>query len=190
MAEHYRSEAHEIDMVAAERAIRLTSVIGFAVTLAGFAAAWFVLPRFWDFPEALPERLAFAAQASVFVLVWVLIGMMYVSTLRRFTPEDIGGSASGPPGPRLAIPVAFLQNTLEQAVMAAGAYLAIASLLGGAWLALIPAAAIQFGIGRILFLRGYARGVRGRALGMQLTTQPTFLAYLAAIGLVLWGLWP
>jgi hypothetical protein len=184
----YRTPPEAVDMVAAERAIRRTGAIAFAVTLAGGALGWAVLPQVFAFPEALDGRLAFAAQAALFVLVWVLVGMMWVSTVRRFSAEDVGGAAARPPSPRLAIPAAFLQNTLEQAVMAAGLYLAFAAVLGGSWLALVVVAVIQFAVGRLLFLRGYARGVEGRALGMQLTAQPTLLGYLLVIGLVLWGL--
>jgi cation transport ATPase len=152
------------------------------------AAAWAILPRLWSFPEDLPARLAFAAQAGVFVLVWVLVAVGIVSTLRRFSAQDIGGSAAGPPSPRLAIHLAFLQNTLEQAVLAVGMYFALASLLAGPWLSLIVAAVVLFALGRVLFFRGYARGVRGRALGMTLTLMPTLLGYVLVIGLVAWRL--
>jgi hypothetical protein len=118
------------------------------------------------------------------VLVWVVAAVLMVSTIRRFSPLDIGGSAAGPPSERLAIYRAFLQNTLEQAVLATGLYLALAILLEGALLSLIVASVVLFAIGRLLFLRGYARGVRGRALGMTLTMLPTLLGYLLAIVLI------
>ena len=174
-----------VDMDAAERCIRRSGLLALAVTLLAAFAAYHLLPLLWSFPQELPARLAFAAQASAFVLVWVLVGVGIVSTLRRFSPEDIGGSAFGPPSPRLAVPVAFLQNTLEQAVLAAGMYLALASLLAGPWLALIVVGVVLFGVGRVLFLRGYARGVFGRAFGMTLTMMPTLLGYLLVIALVI-----
>jgi len=186
--ESYLTEPDRIDMAGADRTIRVSGTIAFGIALAVFVSAYLLLPRFWSFPEDLPARLAFGAQAAVFVLVWVLAGMLMVSSTRRYSPEDIGGSAARPPSPKLAIKVAFLQNTLEQAVMAAAVFLAFASLLGGPWLALIVASVGLFGAGRVLFLRGYARGVRGRALGMHLTALPAILGFPVVILLVIWRL--
>jgi hypothetical protein len=164
-----------------DRAISRAGIVGLAVTLAGFAAGYFLLPLVFAFPAGLAERLAFAVQASVFVLLWIMVGVFMVSSTRRFSPEDIGGAAARPPSERLAIKSAFLKNTLEQAVLAAGAYLALAAVAGGAWLALIPVAIIIFAAGRILFYRGYRRGAAGRALGMTLTLVPTGLIYLLVL---------
>ncbi|CAN0601253.1 unnamed protein product [Ectocarpus sp. 12 AP-2014] len=136
------------------------------------------------FPEELPDRLAFAAQASIFVLLCVVIAIGMVSTARRFSPDDIGGSAGRAPSENIAIYVAFLQNTLEQTVIAVGLYFALATLLSGPWLSLIPIGVLFFLVGRVLFLRGYSRGVEGRALGMTLTMTPTVLGYLLVIVLV------
>jgi hypothetical protein len=178
----YRSRPDEAGMARHERAIQRASFAALAVTVAGFAAAYLVLPLVFAFPAGLAERLAFAIQASVFVLLWIMVGVFMVSSTRRFSPEDIGGAAAGPPSERLAIKSAFLQNTLEQAILAAGAYLALAAVAGGAWLALIPVAIILFAVGRILFYRGYRGGAAGRSLGMTLTLIPTGLIYLLVLG--------
>lgn len=172
-------------MRSAERTIRiagLASLLVYVVVVVAVCLAW---PRLFGFPVGLAERITFGLHAALLVLAWVVVAFLMVSTGRRFSPQDIGGSAAGPPSPALAIRVAFLQNTLEQAVIAAGAYLAVATLVTGAWLSLIPAAVLLFWIGRVLFLAGYRRGVRGRALGMCLTAMPTVLLYLAAIGVLL-----
>jgi len=50
------------------------------------------------------------------------------------------------------------------------------------WQAVIPAAAILFFIGRVLFWRGYARGAPGRALGFALTFYPTVAMLLLIVG--------
>lgn len=171
-------------MARAERAIRRAGLLALAATVLAGIAGLALLPLAFAFPTGLPERLAFAVQASAFVLVWVLAGVLMVSTARRRSPEDIGGSAAGPPSARLAIRVAFLQNTLEQAVLAVGLYLAVATLDGGRWLPLIVAAVGLFALGRVLFLRGYARGVTGRALGMALTMMPVILGYPLVLVLV------
>ncbi|TVP54760.1 MAG: MAPEG family protein [Halomonadaceae bacterium] len=175
-------------MVQAERSIRVAGLISLLALAAAVPAGYFLMPAVFVFPEELPERLAFAAQASIFVLLCVVIAIGMVSTARRFSPEDIGGSAARGPSEHIAIYVAFLQNTLEQAVIAVGLYFALATLLSGPWLALIPIGVLFFLVGRVLFLRGYSRGVEGRALGMTLTMTPTVLGYLLVIVLVV-GKW-
>jgi uncharacterized membrane protein YecN with MAPEG domain len=180
----YRESPEQIDMVRAERSIRVASVVSLLALAGAVPIGYFLLPMIFAFPEALPERLAFAAQASVFVLLCVVIAVGMVSTGRRFSPADIGGSAARPPSEHIAIYIAFLQNTLEQAVIAVGLYFALATLVSGPWLALIPVCVLFFLVGRVLFLRGYSRGVEGRALGMTLTMTPTVLGYLLVLVLL------
>jgi hypothetical protein len=171
-----------------EQAIRRAGTLSLLLCILCFGLGYGTLPLVFDFPTLLVNRLAFALQASVFVLLWVLIGVMMVSTGRRKSIEDVGGSAAAPPSSNIAVSVAFLQNTLEQAVLAVGAYLALATLLSGPWLSLIVTAVVVFGVGRLLFLRGYRRdqrGAKGRAFGMTLTMWPTLAGYLLAIALIL-----
>src|SRR3546814_5279956 len=54
-----------------------------------------------------------------------------VSRGRFHSAIDNPGSAFAPPSPAIAVQVAFLQNTLEQAVAAVGAHLALATLISG-----------------------------------------------------------
>ncbi|MCZ2996086.1 MAPEG family protein, partial [Acinetobacter baumannii] len=68
----------------------------------------------------------------------------------------------------MAIRIAFLQNSLEQAVLASGAYLALITLLAGPALSLLVSAAVLFGIGRVTFFLGYQRGAPGRGFGFVL----------------------
>lgn len=108
-----------------------------------------------------------------------------VSRGRFHSAVDNPGSAFAPPSPAIAVQVAFLQNTLEQAVAAVGAHLALATLISGQSLALIPAAVFLFAIGRITFLRGYRRGAGARAFGIVATIIPTISIYGWTIGLVI-----
>lgn len=176
----YKTPPNKIDMQRAERKIRFSGTFGFVIFSAAVGAAFLLLPSFIEFPVELAERLAFAARAGAVVLFCVLVAVGLVSTIRRFSPEDIGGSAAGPPSEKLAIYVAFLQNTLEQAVLAVGFYFAYATLVAGPWLSLIPVSVVFFIVGRVLFLRGYQRGVEGRALGMVLTMAPVIVGYPVA----------
>ncbi len=183
----FRRPPEDVDMVAEERAIRRGSTIATIATLLGFSVAWWVGPAVVDLPSAPGERMAFAA------LIWavpgsvLMVAILMVSTARRFSAEDIGGQAAGPPSHRLAIKAAFLQNTLEQTVLAGGFFLALAAVAGGPWLALLPIAASFFVLGRILFYLGYRRGAQGRALGMALTMMPSALGYPLVAALVLFA---
>ncbi|MFQ3787111.1 hypothetical protein [Halomonas sp. A29] len=179
MSQGYKTPPDQVDLQRVERTIRFNGTLGLVLFGAATGVAYLLLPSVVDFPVLLAERLAFAARASAVVLFCVLVAVGLVASTRRVSPEDVGGSAAGPPSERLAIYVAFLQNTLEQAVLAAGFYLAFASLVAGAWLTLIPVSVAFFVIGRVLFLRGYRRGAEGRALGMVLTMTPTLVGYLA-----------
>jgi uncharacterized membrane protein YecN with MAPEG domain len=164
-------------MAAEDHAIRRDSMLATVVTIVAFAGAYWLLPGFVDMPTAPGDRMALAAicwAAPGFVL---LVAIMMVSTARRFSPADIGGQASGPPSPRLAIKAAFLQNTLEQTVLAGAFFLALAAVAGGPWLSLLPVAALLFVVGRVLFYRGYHRGAQGRSLGMALTMMPICLSW-------------
>ena len=183
----FRTFPEDVDMAAQERAIRLGSTIATLVTIAGFAAAWWLVPLMAEMPTARADRLAFAALCWAVTGFVLLVAIVMVSTVRRFSAEDIGGQAAGPPSQRLAIKAAFLQNTLEQTVLAGGFYLALASVAGGAWLALLPVAAMLFVVGRVLFYAGYAGGARGRSLGMALTMMPSALGYPLVLGLAIFG---
>jgi hypothetical protein len=146
------------------------------------AAGYMVLPRYFSFPVDLAERLAFAIQADIFIFLWVVLAIRRVSRHRFYSATDSGAAAFGTPSAEIAMRAAFLQNTLEQAVIAVGAHLTLASLASGAALALIPASVALFAIGRLTFLLGYPQGAGARAFGMVTTTLPT-------IGLYGWALW-
>lgn len=178
-----------VDMHKEEMAIRWRTSAALGVTLIAFALAYFILPLFHLFPFQTSHRFALAAQSSAFILIWLLIGIGMVSFGRRQSPEDIGGAAAGPPSDRLAIKVAFLHNTLEQSVLACGAFFAYAAIMDGDALALIPVSVILFGIGRYLFYKGYPHGAGARAFGMGLTLLPGALLLIAAMAGTFWGLY-
>lgn len=142
------------------------------------------LPQSLELPTDFSARIAFALQASIFVLIWVVIGIGMVSHGRRHSAADICGSAYAPPSPKIAVRVAFLQNTLEQAVIALGAYLALVTLLPPSFLTFIPASVVLFTIGRITFYIGYPNGAGARAFGIATTMLPTIAGYLWAIWLI------
>lgn len=173
----FRRPPDAVDMAAEERGIRRGTTLATVATLIGFVAAYNIAPSVTALPVTLPERLAFAALCWAVPGFILLVAIMIVSTTRRFSPSDIGGQAAGPPSDALAIKAAFLQNTLEQTVLAAGFYFALAAVAGGPWLSLLPVAVVLFAVGRVLFYIGYPRGAGGRALGMGLTMVPSAMGY-------------
>jgi len=166
------------DMAAERWGVRRQAglAILFCGVVLGLAVWW--LPRWLDFPVAIGERMAFAARAVLLIALCLLIAVGIVSTLRRYAePRDITGSAYGPPSERLRVPIAFLQNTLEQVALAAFANLALATVPGEAPLAYMMASVALFAIGRITFLRGYPHGAAARAFGMAATAVPALGAF-------------
>ena len=120
-----------VDLDRERRALFKVAGLGVFVCFVGLLGSYLLLPRYFDFPEVLTDRFVFWARLQVFLLIWVAVGVGAVSRGRRRSAQDIRGSAYGPPSPRLAIRIAFLQNSLEQAVLASGAYLALITVLAG-----------------------------------------------------------
>lgn len=176
------------DLSVAMAGVRRQAAWSFVLCAPVLGAAVWWLPRQLEFPAEMAERLAFAARASLFVVLWVLIGVGTIARLRRKTPQDNAGSAYGPPTEQLKVPLAFLQNTLEQAVLASFAILALATVEGEAPLAYIVGMVALFAIGRITFRRGYPRGAPGRAFGIVTTLLPTYGAFAWVIFDMLAGL--
>lgn len=169
-----------LDLPREQRRIRVQGVLSVTLCAPVLAASIGWLPGRIAFPQELSERLAFALRADLFIFVWLVIAIGIVSTIRRYSADDIQGSGFGPPSTRLAIPAAFLQNTLEQVVVSGLAFLALATVEGEAPLAYIAGAIPLFAIGRIAFLRGYRHGAGGRAFGMVTTALP-------GLGALLWA---
>ncbi len=129
-------------------------------------------------------RIAFAFKWDLLPAACLLVAVGRLARHRFFTPEDIDGGGLSSGTPRAHVLQSILQNTLEQVVLASLAYVISALLVPHSWLASIPAAAILFLIGRILFSRGYDRGAGARAVGFGLTFYPSVLLLaIAAVNL-------
>jgi hypothetical protein len=163
-----------------------------ALLLAGavLAAAWAWLPPEWvgaAYGLAAGDRLAYALKTELPVFLWLAGAVRAVSSRRFKSPADIGGSAFWPPSPNLAIPLAVLQNSLEQTVLFLGAHLILATVLRDGELIVLPVMVALYLVGRITFAWGYRRGASGRAFGMTLTAAPTIFGLVAAGGLMVAG---
>jgi hypothetical protein len=139
----------------------------YASMLFGFAA----LPA-----DDIAARLAFAAHWLLVPGLALLAGV-WAAGRRGFIPDAIDGTRS-PLSHSLEINLRYNQNTLEQAVLAAIAWINLGMVLPQERLVLIPAAAFLFGFGRAAFWVGYLIHPMARAFGMVLTVLPTIAAYL------------
>ncbi len=155
----------------------------------GIAASLTVVVMFgaaaWHPDVLLPgddtvARLSFALKWDLLPAACLLIAVGRLARYRFFTPEDIDGGGLSPGTQKAHVLQSILQSTLEQVVLASLAYLIWAVVMPHGWLASIPAAAILFLIGRILFSRGYERGAAARAIGFGLTFYPSVLMIAAA----------
>lgn len=175
----------EADLAAEQRLVIRNGMLACCFCVAMLLAGRLLLPWAIAFPTDPIGALALALQANLIVFLWVVIGVRLVSRGRYLSAADNRGSAFAPQSPRIAVQAPFLQNTLEQAVILAGASLALATLLSGPDLAFIPLAVVLFSIGRISFLLGYRDGAGGRAFGMVVTMLPAVAGYVLAMILLI-----
>jgi len=96
---------------------------------------------------------------------------------RGFIADAIEGTRT-PANHGLEINLRYNQNTLEQTVLAAIAWGAMAPTLPRDALVVIAMMAFLFAFGRIAFWIGYLLHPLARAFGMVLTALPTIAAYV------------
>jgi hypothetical protein len=147
--------------------------MGVVVAVGLGATAWFA--DFVPSADDLATRLAFAVRWLIAPGCALLAGVFNVSR-RGFYPDAIDGTRT-PASRGLEIGLRYNQNTLEQAVLAAIAWLGLAATVPHAGLAFIPAMAMLFVAGRATFWIGYLLLPTGLAFGMVMTALPTMVAY-------------
>ncbi len=129
-------------------------------------------------PDAddLATRLAFAVRWLLAPGALLLAGIFNVGR-RGFYADAIDGTRA-PANHGLEIGLRYNLNTLEQCLLVAIAWPALATGLPHAQLAFIPAMACLFVAGRIAFWIGYLLHPTARAFGMTMTVLPTAAAYV------------
>jgi hypothetical protein len=152
---------------------------------AGAFAAAVTLALLWRTRDAFPvigpasddvaDRLAFAATWLLLPGLSLLIGVVGAAR-RGFYADAIDGTRT-PASPALEINLRYNQNTVEQILLAAIAWVGLALKLPSDLLPIIPLIAAVFFIGRIAFFIGYLIHPIARAYGMVLTILPTLIAY-------------
>jgi hypothetical protein len=167
-----------------QRRIVIGASLAFTVTILALAGGYLFLAMPLHVADSVADRLVFALRVDIVPLLWLLAAIVNVGYRRFLSRDDIQGAGFYPPSERLAIPVAILQNTLEQTVLAIGAHLVLATLLIGEELTILPLLALLFCIGRAIFWAGYGSGAGQRAFGFALTFFPTVVAYVLALFLI------
>ena len=138
--------------------------------------------------QGFPAALAHALKWDVLIVVCLATNIALLARHRFFTPEDIDGGGLSKGTPQAQVLQSTLQNTLEQAVLGLAVHVTWAAAMPRSWQAAVPAAAMLFFAGRILFWRGYARGAPARALGFALTFYPAVVMFLLILGRLTWVL--
>ncbi len=186
-----RYELSDAEFRKEQQGVLRGSMAAIGVCAGVLGAAHWLLPKLVRFPGGDVESvLTFWAGASLFIVVWVIVGIRMVSSGRRRSAKDIRGSAYAPPSDRIAVPAAFLQNTLEQAVVMLVTQFAMLMLLRAAAMPLVAASVVLFSVGRVAFFVGYPKGAAARSFGMALTALPSVVAFVAALAALLRQAWP
>src|SRR5580704_2734545 len=135
----------------------------------------------------IDAHLVFAAHAAAIAMLWLLAAVANVARARFFSAPDIDGMGFAPASPRIAPDVAIVQNTLEQCVLAAVLYVALATLRAPDATGMIPNLLVLFCIGRGAFWIGYRFGAPWRAFGFATTFYPTVFGYLVVASRLLFA---
>lgn len=157
-------------LIGAAGALAAVAVVGLALGFGRTLARSFSVPA-----DDAASRLAFAAQWLIWPGLTLLAGVQ-AAARRGFYPEAIDGTRA-PANHALEINLRYNTNTVEQLLLAAIAWAALAVTLPVRDLHAIPLLAILFVAGRAAFWIGYLIHPMGRAFGMTLTAIPTLLAY-------------
>jgi hypothetical protein len=156
-----------------------------ALVLMGMIAAVVVLLLVWARLPQLPLLLPVGddtASRIAFVAHWLLLpglalfaGVVGLASRRFFVADAMDGTRT-PESRSLEINLRYNQNTLEQVVLAAIAWMGLALQLPHDRLSLVPALAILFLTARAMFWIGYLIAPWARAFGFGLTFYPTAFA--------------
>jgi hypothetical protein len=154
--------------------------------LAGMLAAIIVGLGFglfvdWGAPSPPPadagERIAFAGRWLLIPGLALFAGVGFTANQRFLKPDAIDGERKVESW-GFEVNLRYNLNTLEQAILAAIAWIGLALVLPVNQLGVIPRMAVMFGVGRAAFWAGYLYAPWARAFGMGLTAYPTFVGLI------------
>jgi MAPEG family protein len=159
-------------------------VVAGAIAATVFCVAFFeVIFRLTDFGLTPPGgidvafRLEYALKCEVFAALCLLAGVGAIANRRFFIPDAIGGG----PTPSLEIEQRYLENTLEQLVLAMVAHLALVVVVPDDSIRAVAILVMLFVIGRATFWIGYHISGPARAFGFATTFYPTVAVYVYVV---------
>jgi hypothetical protein len=155
---------------------------GVVVTLLALTIAIVAHPSTPAPAQDFATALAHAVSWDVLIAACLMVNIGLLARHRFFTPDDIDGGGLTKGTAQAQVLQSTLQNTLEQTVLAVSVHAIWAAVMPETWQAAVPAAAILFGLGRVLFWRGYSRGAPARALGFALTFYPSVAMVFLIVG--------
>jgi len=161
---------------------------GVVVTLVALALAIIAHPSALTPEHGFPAAFAYVLRWDVLLVVCLAANVGLLARHRFFTSADIDGGGLTEGTPQARVLQSTLQNTLEQTVLGLAIHIIWAAAMPQTWQAAVPAAAILFFVGRVLFWRGYAHGASARALGFALTFYPSLAMLLLVVGRLAWAL--
>ena len=168
-------------LTAKQRGVLRKIVLGFGISIITLGLAIYLAPARYLPGIEVQERLAFTFGWDSVLVLCLVISIGRLARFRFFSPEDIDGGGLSD-GTRQAKSLqAILQNTLEQTVLGIAVHLAWSFTMPLTWQAAVPAAALLFLAGRILFMAGYNSGAPARALGFALTFYPSVIMLAAVL---------
>ncbi len=163
-------------------------VIAGAVAASVFSVVFFeIVFRATDFGLTPPGgidiswRLAYALKCEVFTALCLLAGVGMIANRRFFIADAIAGG----PSPSLEIEQRYVENTLEQVVLAIVAHLALVVVVPNDSIRAVAILVALFVIGRATFWIGYHVSGPARAFGFATTFYPTVAAYAYVVSRIL-----
>lgn len=132
------------------------------------------------------DRLSVAILSCVIPAAFLGASIGRLAKHRFITPEDIDGGGLTKGTEQANILQALLQNTFEQTLLATLVYFAWSIVMPATWLSVVPIAALAFGLGRLLFFRGYKKGAPSRAIGFTLSFYPSIIMLISIVGFLIW----
>jgi len=164
--------------------------------LAGMAAAsvfsvvfFEVVFRLTDFGLTPPGgietswRLEYALRWEVLAALCMVAGVAMIANRRFFIADAIEGGTS----PAIEIDRRYLQNTLEQLVLAIVAHLALVTIVAPESIRAVAVLVMLFVIGRVTFWIGYHHSGPARAFGFATTFYPTVAVYVYLVSRIASG---
>ena len=159
-------------------------VVAGAIAATVFCVAFFeVVFRLTDFGLTPPGgidvsfRLTYALKCEVFAAPCLLAGVGAIANRRFFIPDAIGGG----PSPSIEIEQRYVENTLEQLLLAMVAHLVLVVVVPDDSIRAVAILVMLFVIGRATFWLGYHISGPARAFGFATTFYPTVAVYVYVV---------